>query len=371
MKLLVYLFISLYFIQFNHGKLFYNCRFLQTFYQRHSNIFQLDNTQTSLIVQPLYGLSNQSFSSLSIGIIYRLADTYLVPVPLLFQCSQSKRIYAPIDCEFTIVDIRSNISIRTSESTRIKTVSLNYQEYNSSIFIPIRGAYFKQSIITLKNCRLDIKENLFISEIFHIHIEFEQIINSSCQNKCRHSKLYECSSLTNTCQCRSYQNNLEIYENICIDTELSSNCSLTPERCRRICRISDQIYTGKIDYNCQCPLGIQRRFLNNMFYCELSECINEKSIETCPNGYICQQKRCIQTSIFIRLNQSFLSLSFIFISLLIGALLIIIILIISLIKMRSIKCIKFVHPYILSNNTSSSSPNKICEQYTKIDFFER
>jgi hypothetical protein len=29
-----------------------------------------------------------------------------VPVPLLFQCSQSERIYAPIDCEFTIIDTR-------------------------------------------------------------------------------------------------------------------------------------------------------------------------------------------------------------------------------------------------------------------------
>ncbi|CAF4239428.1 unnamed protein product, partial [Rotaria sp. Silwood2] len=104
--LLVCLFISLYSIQFNHAKIFYNCRFVRTFYHTHSNIFKLDKNQTSLIVQPLYALSNQSFSSRSIGIIYRLADTYLVPVPLLFQCSQSERIYTPVDCEFTIIDIR-------------------------------------------------------------------------------------------------------------------------------------------------------------------------------------------------------------------------------------------------------------------------
>ncbi len=84
-------------------KLSDNCRFAQTFYQKHSNIFQLNENQTSLTIQPLYALSNQSFS---IGIIYRLADTYLVPVPLVFQCPQNQRISSPIDCEFTIVDTR-------------------------------------------------------------------------------------------------------------------------------------------------------------------------------------------------------------------------------------------------------------------------
>ncbi|CAF4040259.1 unnamed protein product, partial [Rotaria magnacalcarata] len=93
-------------MQTYHGKIFDGCRFVQTFYRRHSNIFILDRNQTSLIVRPLYALSNQSFSSLSIGIIYRLADTYLVPVPLLFECPQSQRIYAPIDCQFTINDVR-------------------------------------------------------------------------------------------------------------------------------------------------------------------------------------------------------------------------------------------------------------------------
>jgi hypothetical protein len=87
-------------------KLSHSCRFIRTFYQRHSNIFQLDDNQTSLTIRPLYALSNQSFSAHSIGIIYRLADTYLVPVPLLFQCSQSKRISSPIDCEFSLIDTR-------------------------------------------------------------------------------------------------------------------------------------------------------------------------------------------------------------------------------------------------------------------------
>ncbi|CAF3135520.1 unnamed protein product [Rotaria sp. Silwood2] len=188
----------------------------------------------------------------------------------------------------------SNLTIRTSESTRITTVPFRFQEYSSSKFISIRGAYFKQSIMSLKNCRLDTKENISTSEIFHIHIEFEQIINSSCQHTCIHSKLYECSSLSNTCQCRSHDIGIEKFQNFCIDTELGSNCSLTPERCRRICRISDQIHTGQIDFNCQCPLGTQRILLNNMHHCELPvlfECLYEKSIETCPNGYICRKKQ--------------------------------------------------------------------------------
>ena len=90
------------------GKILNNCRFVQTFYQTYPNIFALNQDQTSLTIRPLYALTNQSFSSinqsLSIGIIYRFADTYLVPVPLLFQCNE--QIYAPKDCEFTIIDSR-------------------------------------------------------------------------------------------------------------------------------------------------------------------------------------------------------------------------------------------------------------------------
>jgi hypothetical protein len=100
-------------IQVYHAKIFHGCRFVQTFYQQHSNIFELDRDQTLLTVRPLYSLTNQSFSTLSIGIIYRLADIYLVPVPLLFQCPQSKTIVTPIDCEFTIVD--SHVSCKSLE----------------------------------------------------------------------------------------------------------------------------------------------------------------------------------------------------------------------------------------------------------------
>ena len=93
-----------------HAKVLTDCRFVKTFYEIYPNIFQLNQDQTSLIVRPLYALSNQSFfainQSLSIGIIYRLANTYLVPVPLLFECSQNERLYEPNDCEFTIIDIR-------------------------------------------------------------------------------------------------------------------------------------------------------------------------------------------------------------------------------------------------------------------------
>lgn len=104
MRLLYCLLIGIFFIKYSHTKIFSDCRFVRRFYEKHSNIFELDDNQTSLTIRPLYALSNQSFSLLSIGIIYRLADTYLVPVPLLFQCRENEQIFAPIDCEFTIID---------------------------------------------------------------------------------------------------------------------------------------------------------------------------------------------------------------------------------------------------------------------------
>ena len=92
------------------GKIFDHCRFAPRFYQTHPNIFELNSNQTFLTIRPLYALSNQSFSSinqsLDIGIIYRFAETYLVPIPLVFQCAQSEEIFAPRDCEFTLIDTR-------------------------------------------------------------------------------------------------------------------------------------------------------------------------------------------------------------------------------------------------------------------------
>jgi hypothetical protein len=110
MRLLFCLFIIIIHIEIYHGRTLKNCRFVKTFYETHSDIFELNKDQTSLIIRPLYALFNETFSSinqsLSIGIIYPFADTYLVPVPLVFQCSESEQIYAPNDCEFTIIDTR-------------------------------------------------------------------------------------------------------------------------------------------------------------------------------------------------------------------------------------------------------------------------
>jgi len=261
------------------------------------------------------------------------------------------------------------------------TVPLEFQGYPSML---IRGAYFKQSTIALRNCRF---ENFYTSDVFHLRIEFEQTINSPCQDTCIHPQLYHCSSISNTCQCHSGEIGIEKYGHLCVDTELASNCSLTSERCRRLCRLSEQIQTGKIDYDCQCPLGTQRKLSNNMYhFCDLpilSECNDDKSSTACPNDYICREKRCIKSSILIRMNQSILSLPILLISLLFGAFLIIIILILVLLKMRSIRCIKFVHSnHSLSTTTtrlsspcstlssSSKSPSKICEKYTKINLFQ-
>ena len=53
---------------------------------------------------------NQTISTLSIGITYRLADVYLIHIPRLlllllrFQCVHTEIIVTPIACEFTIVD---------------------------------------------------------------------------------------------------------------------------------------------------------------------------------------------------------------------------------------------------------------------------
>ncbi len=240
-------------------------------------------------------------------------------------------MYLFIDCIHFL--FKSDLSVRTTESTRTTTVPLDFQGYSSML---IRGAYFKQSIVTLRNCRFNNQENIYSSDIFHLKIEFEQTINSLCQETCLHPQLYHCSSISNTCQCQSNQIGIERYGQLCVDTELLSNCSITPERCRRLCRLS-----GQIDYDCQCPLGTQRKLSNNMYhYCDLpilSECNDDKSSTACPNDFICRKKRCIKA------NQSISSLTILFISLLFTAFFIIIMLIVILLKMRSIRCVQFVH----------------------------
>jgi hypothetical protein len=113
MNLLYYLIIISFGLQFYQAKILNGCRFVGNFYKTYPNVFELNKNQTSLTIRPLYALSNQSFSainqSFSIGIIYRFAETYLVPLPLLFQCPESQQIYVPNDCEFTIIDTRVNI----------------------------------------------------------------------------------------------------------------------------------------------------------------------------------------------------------------------------------------------------------------------
>ena len=97
-------------VQISHTKILNGCRFVENFYQIYPNVFQLNQNQTLLTIRPLYALSNQTYASMnqsfSMGIIYRFAGTYLVPVPLLFQCPESKQIYAANDCELTIIDTR-------------------------------------------------------------------------------------------------------------------------------------------------------------------------------------------------------------------------------------------------------------------------
>lgn len=262
---------------------------------------------------------------------------------------------------------------------------------SSSTILSLYGAYFKQSTITLRNCRLLSKENLFISNIFHLRIEFEQTIGSKCEHRCSHDRLYQCSTLTNTCQCRLHT--IEKLNRFCIDTELATNCSLTPERCRYLCNIQKQLLTGRLDETCQCPLGSQRILLNNIYRCQLSTII--ECNRTCPNGFTCEDNRCVQILLAKQINQSIFSLPIVLISLLVGSLLIIIILIIILFKMRSIKCVKFVYPQqkIVTNHSMNSSPatitrlstvhsssspcstlssssKKVLDNYSKIDLFE-
>ena len=142
-----------------HAKIFNQCRFARTFYRTHPNIFEFNDDQTSLTVRPFYALSNQSFSemnqSLSLGMIYRFAETYLVPVPLLFQCEDNETIYAPNDCEFTMIDTRvsdvwkdqshSRFSSSFSQMHRFELLNLHVQQrflfISKAILLPILDHY--------------------------------------------------------------------------------------------------------------------------------------------------------------------------------------------------------------------------------------
>ena len=105
------------------GRVFDDCRFLGRFYQRHPNIFALNSNQRSLTVRALYPMANQSSSSanqsLSMGIMYRFANTFLVPVPLLFECTQANEIYALNDCQLSVVDTRVRLIVSDSLLTSV------------------------------------------------------------------------------------------------------------------------------------------------------------------------------------------------------------------------------------------------------------
>lgn len=236
---------------------------------------------------------------------------------------------------------------------------LNYVQPWSSKFRSLRGAYFKESIVTLRNCRLTTNEIVILNETFHLRIEFEQTIGSPCLNQCSHSKLYQCSSLTKTCQCQTQEFVVDALGKICVDNQLNSNCSLSPERCRRFCRIDQQILRSEIDRFCVCPPGSQRVLWNNFYRCEtikIIECQMNNENSTCGEHFSCQNHRCVPLVDRIRIDQSIFSLPFILVCLLIVAFIIILILTIGMIKMRSVKCVQFIHPpsQIMTNSYSSS-----------------
>lgn len=90
-------------------------------------------------------------------------------------------------------------------------------------------------MITLENCRLKYaNENLSITTKFYLDIQFEQKINSPCEQTCLHSNLYHCSSINKTCQCLLKEFQTSIYPELCIDRQSISNCSYSPERCLRL-----------------------------------------------------------------------------------------------------------------------------------------
>ena len=287
--------------------------------------------------------------------------------------------------------MQADASIRISEATRTATVPLRYPTHT------LRGAYFKQSTVTLKNCRTRINgTSIELVETFHLRIEFEQTIGSPCQDQCSHPRLYQCSSASQTCQCQSYETGIERLHQFCVDTELGSNCSHSPERCRRQCPLHETLSVEQMENFCQCPLGSRRIERDGAVRCEMpATTTTATTMFDCGENVPCPSQS-------VRLDDSFLPIPVILLALLIGAFFIIIALIIGLLKMRSVKCVKFVHPSTLSTThsgnsspatitrlstvTSSASPcstlssssksvqlpskSKLSEKYRKIDLFE-
>ena len=202
--------------------------------------------------------------------------------------------------------------------------------------------------MTLKHCRILINgTSIELNETFQLRIEFEQTIGSQCEDQCSHPRLYQCSSTSKTCQCRSYETGIERFHQYCVDTELGSNCSHSPERCRRQCPLQETLSIEHIEQFCQCPLGSRRIERDGMIRCEMPT----STIE-CDENHPCPSQP-------IRLDDNFLPIPVILFALLIGALFIIIVLIIGLLKMRAVKCVKFVHPSTLSTHSGNSSPATI------------
>ncbi|CAF1270264.1 unnamed protein product [Didymodactylos carnosus] len=306
------------------------------------------------------------------GLIYKLSDTQLVPVPLVFECinptTNNIHFYEALECEFTILDraIISSYS-RTiksilSEPTRTKIMTLNFQ----TPLGPLSGAYFKQSDIIIRHCVLkpvnSTTDNLITNNTFDLKLNFEQKINSPCiTNHCTHSKLYHCNKNNSKCEC---QINVEQFQHVCVETEIKTNCTLTPERCLKICRNK-----YSFDPDCICPDGITKtiHYINNnslpIYRCELlmlSDC--DENYYHCPFDYICQNGQCINNNVVIVGEQRQfipqLALSLLLIALLIGAILTIVCLIICLLKMRLMKSVKFVRSTMTYLPSSSSSTRR-------------
>lgn len=235
--------------------------------------------------------------------------------------------------------------------------------------MPLRGAYFRESAVSLRNCRLFSNETIYLSDTFQLRIEFEQTIGSSCREQCSHPRLYQCSSMSSTCQCRSPETGIETLGHLCVDTELGSNCTHAPERCRRLCHPQQQKSTGQPDADCQCPLGTRRVLFEDIHRCELPtlpECDQNILNLTCPQNSVCQENRCVSIPVPMPVDASILPLPFILLALLVGALLIIIGLVAGLVRMRSVKCVKFIHASQIMSTPSTHSGNSSPATITRL-----